>query len=194
MSQVFNKKLHSISHLFQFIKDNSKTAAFKRTPLVSKAFSERIILVVTEVNGCKLCSYAHTNKALKNGVSSEDIQAMLSGNMDYVSEEESVALFFAQHYADTNGQPSKASWDRLTKVYGEEKALGILGHTRTIMIGNTVGIALGALKDRCKGNAVAKSSLGYELGITFSSIPLLLSVAIASLFKDSKNQSLITFD
>lgn len=92
-------------------------------------------------------SCAHTNAALKSGVSSDEIHAMLAGNMETVPAEESVALFFAQHYADTDGCPSQSSWDRLVGVYGKEKALGILAYTRHIMISNVVGIALGALKD-----------------------------------------------
>ncbi|MDY0023535.1 MAG: carboxymuconolactone decarboxylase family protein [Candidatus Izemoplasmatales bacterium] len=34
---------------------------------------ERLMLATTEVNGCELCSYAHTKMALKQGFSQEEI-------------------------------------------------------------------------------------------------------------------------
>lgn len=193
MRQVFNKKLHTNRQLYQFIKDHKRSADYKEMQLVDKGFSERIMLVVTEVNGCELCSYAHSNAAFKNGIPAEEIRAMLSGSIDNAPQDESIALLFAQHYADTSGQPTEASWDRLVDVYGKEKALCILGHTRNIMIGNTVGIAVGALKDRFKGKAVEKSSLAYELGIILSVIPFLAASSLSTLGKKSSNTPLIQF-
>lgn len=63
------------------------------------AFIERIMLAVTEVNGCPLCSYAHTRMALESGMSMEEIQQMLGGSVDAVPGERLVAVLFAQHYA-----------------------------------------------------------------------------------------------
>ena len=41
--------------------------------VLDQAFKERIMLAVTEVNGCAMCSYAHTQMALEAGLSSEDV-------------------------------------------------------------------------------------------------------------------------
>ena len=72
----------------------------RKKKLVSRAFQKRIMLVVTEVNGCQLCSYWHTREALKSGMPEEEIKNMLSGNLENIPQEEAIALFFAQHYAE----------------------------------------------------------------------------------------------
>jgi AhpD family alkylhydroperoxidase len=38
------------------------------------------MLAVTEVNGCEMCSYAHTKMALEAGLSNDEIQQMLAGD------------------------------------------------------------------------------------------------------------------
>jgi hypothetical protein len=55
----------------------------------------------------------HTEKALKKGISSEEISKLLSGSIDNVPDDESAALFFAQHYTDTRGLPSEKAWERM---------------------------------------------------------------------------------
>jgi AhpD family alkylhydroperoxidase len=183
MALEFNKRLYTKKEMERFLKDAVRSVNHmkraKKDGLLNDDFISRIMLVVTEVNGCEMCSYYHTSEALKNGVSQEEIAQMLSGSIDQLEEEESVALIFAQHYAETKGKPTKAAWKRLIKTYGKKKSLGILGATRAIMVGNTLGIAYGALKDRIKGNKVAKSSLGYELSIILGGI-LYLPVALVS--------------
>lgn len=51
------------------------------------------MLEVTEVNGCEVCSYAHTKIALEKGLSNKEIQMLLSGNVERVSADEAVAIF-----------------------------------------------------------------------------------------------------
>ena len=84
-------------------------------------------------------------------MSNIEIKKLLSGETDGISEQEMTAIIFAQHYADTGGNPSREAWNRLVKVYGIEKALGILGATRAIMAGNIYGIAISAFRNRMKG-------------------------------------------
>jgi AhpD family alkylhydroperoxidase len=124
---------------------------------------ERIMLAVTEVNGCEVCSHAHARMALERGLTSEEIRMLLAGDSDAVPADEAVAIAFAQHYADARGSTSRASWQRLVEAYGTRKALGILGAARVMMIANAYGIAWSALLSRLKGRPVAKSSILYEL-------------------------------
>lgn len=42
--------------------------------LLDKQFQERIMLAVTNVNGCPMCSYAHAKYALESGMSDEEVQ------------------------------------------------------------------------------------------------------------------------
>jgi AhpD family alkylhydroperoxidase len=140
--------------------------------LVSAHLSERIMLAVTGVNGCEVCSYAHTRMALESGMAAEEIRMLLAGDTGAIPVDESLAIVFAQHYADSRGNPTRESWQRLVDEYGSEKSLGILGAARMMMIGNAPGIALSALLKRLKGRPVDKSSLGYEAAMILSVIPL----------------------
>lgn len=150
--------------------------------LLSKDFTERIMLTVTQVNDCELCSYAHTKMALEQGMAGDEIQKILSGDMEDIPQEEAPAIFFAQHYADSRGKPSLLSWQRVLDEYGEEKALGILGAIRMIMIGNIIGIPMSSFRSRLKGTRVGGSNIFYEIGMPLSSILLAPFAFLHSLF------------
>ena len=177
MAREFYKKLYSAGEFYAILRDGLRSVKHllrgKRRGLLRPDFVERLMLAVTEVNGCEVCSYAHTKMALAQGMDEREVAAMLSGEDGHVPVEERVAVLFAQHYADTRGSPSREGWDRVVACYGEEKALGILGAVRAIMIGNAHGIPLSALRRRLKGQPVAKSSLRYELGMVLSLLPFL---------------------
>lgn len=83
-------------------------------------------------------------------------------------------IMFAQHYADSRGNPSKESWERIIETYGLSKAKGILGAIRMIMMGNVYGIPWGFFLSRIKGKPDQKSSLFYELGFMIVSIFFLI--------------------
>lgn len=106
---------------------------------------------------------------------------LISGNMEGIPDHELTAVVFAQHYADTRGNPSKEAWERIVTAYGKEKALGILGAVRMIMIGNIYGIALSAFRSRLKGKKIAKSNLMYEIRM-ITSIIILIPVALIHVF------------
>lgn len=145
----------------------------KKTPL-SFAFVERLMLAVTQVNGCAICSYQHTAEALKAGLSAEEIREILSGSLESIPPEEGVAVLFAQHYTEAKGRPQKESWLRLVQNYGERKALSILAVIRTIMFGNVFGIPLSSLHNRIRGKKESGVSLVYELGMILLVIPFFL--------------------
>lgn len=140
---------------------------------MSKAFSEKLMLAVTRVNGCRYCNYFHTKSAIAAGVSHEEVRAMLDGEFGDVDEEELVALLFAQHYADTDADPDRLVYDRFVACYGKRKARYILASIKLIMIGNIQGIALDALQSRIRGRKMPDSKLRHELGNVFGLIVLL---------------------
>lgn len=147
----------------------------KRQQQLTKQFTERIMLAVTEVNGCQVCSYAHTKMALESGMDNTEIENMLAGLNDDAPPDELAAILFAQHYADYRGQPSRESWERIVESYGLSKAKGILASIRMIMVGNIYGIAWSSFIHRFSGKADERSHLAYELSIilsTFIFIPV----------------------
>jgi AhpD family alkylhydroperoxidase len=141
-----------------------------KNKLLNKHFIERIMLAVTEVNGCEICSYAHTKMALEAGMSNEEIQNMLAGISDDVPEEEMSAVVFGQYYADSRGNPSKESWERILEIYGPQKAKGILASIRVMMLGNASGIPWSSFINRFKGKSDNRSSIPYEIGMIIATI------------------------
>ena len=126
-------------------------------------FRERIMLAVTEVNGCELCSFAHARFARAAGLSEDEVRGLLGGVADGVPDDQLPALVFAQHYADTRGHPDAGAWQELVDGYGDTDALGILSAVRMIMWGNAVGIPWSALRSRLMGVPDPRSSRRYEL-------------------------------
>jgi AhpD family alkylhydroperoxidase len=151
--------------LFQGLRTMKHLVKAKKNGAMSPEFVERIMLAVTEVNGCEVCSYAHTRMALELGMSREEVQTLLAGGTGRVPAEEAIAIAFAQHYADARGRPSRESWQRLVETYGSATARGILGAARAMMIGNAYGIAWSAFLRRLKGRPVETSSVCYELSM-----------------------------
>ncbi len=48
--------------------------------LIPAAFRERLMMVVTEVNGCRYCSYMHARLALSAGASQEELRQTVVGH------------------------------------------------------------------------------------------------------------------
>ena len=184
------KKLYSVRESYWIFYNGIRTMKYmskaKKNQELSPKFIERIMLAVTEVNDCAICSYAHTKKALESGMSNEEIQKMLTGIMDDVPEDEVAAVMFAQHYADTRGHPTLESWHRILKIYGKSRAKGILGSIRIIMIGNAYGIAWSSFFNRLRGKSDPRSSLLYETSMILGTVLIPISIIhalISNLFK-----------
>ena len=147
--------------------------------VLDQAFKERIMLAVTEVNGCAMCSYAHTQMALEAGLSSEEISGLLTGVMHHVPEDEAAAILFAQHYADSRGKPSPKAQAIIYQTYGKAKADAIMHAIHVI-------IAFGSLKGRITHKGIdSRSSLGYEITLLLSLI-LYLPVGLVHALLTSK--------
>jgi AhpD family alkylhydroperoxidase len=184
-------RLYSAGESYRILVEGLRAAtglrAAKKHRDLDRRAVERIMLAVTEVNGCEVCSYAHTRMALERGMAIDEIRKLLEGDTGTVPADEALAVMFAQHDADARGRPSREAWQRLVGAYGERKAFGILGAARVMMIANVYGIALSALLDRLRGRAIPKSSLPYEVGMLLSIVPFtpvaLVHAAIAALLQ-----------
>lgn len=163
------RKLFSIREIYFIVYDGIRSVPHMSKARRKKVFGheciERIMLAVTEVNGCDICSYAHTKMALQAGMSNEEIQNMLSGVMSDVPSDELQAIMFAQHYADSRGKPAREAWDRIVETYGLTKSYGILGAIRMIMMGNAYGIPWSSFVNRLRGNPDKRSTLLYESSV-----------------------------
>lgn len=173
------KKLFSIYELYlisvkafrsiRYIKKGRKANIF------DEKFQERIMLAVTAVNSCPLCSYAHTEMALKAGMSKEEIKSFVAGEFPDIPDDEVKAVLFAQHYADIRGNLDSDSWEEIVKDYGIARAKCILAATCIMMWGNAVGIPIGSIRNRFKGKkGDSRSSIFYEIVFIITLIPILL--------------------
>lgn len=107
---------------------------------VSLPFRERLMLVVTEVNGCRYCSYFHAQVALTSGITEPELRELLAGSIPAgAPAEELPALVYAQHWAERDAKPDGEAERRLREVYGDERAEAIHIVLRMIRIGNLLG-------------------------------------------------------
>lgn len=158
MSQLYRAILHGYVSFPWMVKN-------RKEKTVDAKLIERLMLATTEVNGCDVCSYAHTQMALKEGFSQDEINAFLSGSSTYVKEEEAIAILYAQHVADTMGNPDPTTYDRLIETYGSTKATIMKSAIMIMMMGNIAGIPLSAFLRRLKGKPYQNSTWLYEAGM-----------------------------
>ncbi|NCD05148.1 MAG: carboxymuconolactone decarboxylase family protein [Spirochaetia bacterium] len=190
VKKKLGKKLYNIResfmHLIKAFISIKYLSKAKKQGLISYPFQERLMLAVTEVNGCALCSYAHTKMALEAGLSSQEINNLLTGsNQEDTPEDELNAILFASYYAECRSKVDKTIWNKIVNEYGIEKALGILASIRIITVGNVYGIVLGSFISRFKKDKSKRdlrTNLFYELIQLISFIPFIIIAMILSLF------------
>lgn len=140
-------------------------AGNRRRRLLDGRALERVMLAVTEVNGCPACSWAHTQLALREGMTGEEISRLLSGDGDTVPADEAAGVLVAQHYADSRGRPDRAAYDAVVQRYGRGRARTLVAAAHAMLVGNMYGIPYSAFHARLRGAPYADSTLGYELGM-----------------------------
>jgi AhpD family alkylhydroperoxidase len=139
----FTKRTYSRRELFadiSFLTKNRRDIRWiMREKPITNAFRERLMLSVTSVYGCRYCSWTHTREALRSGIDQKEITGLLIGSVDNCPQEETVALLYAQHWADSNANPDPEATIRLEQSYGAEKAKTITILLRMIRVGNLWG-------------------------------------------------------
>ena len=191
------KDLYSIPQTYLILYDGIRSIKYlrkaKKNKELSKELSERIMLAVTEVNHCEMCSYAHTKMALESGINEEEIKNILSGQFNDIPTEEMPAILFAQHYADSKSKPSKEAWKTIVNTYGDTKANAIFATIRIITIGNSYGIPFGSFSKRFKGKPDKRSNIFYEISIMLSILVFLPFAIIHSIIANLFNIKIIKF-
>lgn len=162
----------------------------KKYKLMNKKLKERIMLSITEVNGCSLCSFVHTKIALSAGMSKEDIKEILDGNHLNIPVEDAVAVIFAQHFASSKEQPDTKAIERIVEDYGYKKAELILAACNVITMTNGMGISMDNFYQRLLFNRDKNSNILNELLnplFTMLFFPLFTLInSLYCIFKDVK--------
>lgn len=197
-----NSKLLRVFKINEQIKIIAKAAkgfvllrSSRKTKLMNKKLKERIMLAITEVNGCELCSYIHTSIALKSGMTREQIKLILGGDTSNIPIEDAVAVMFGQEYAYSKENPSINSIDRLINDYGIQKANLVMAACHMITMTNGMGISMHLFLNRIKFKADKRSNIMLEIMIPLFTMilfpPLVIYNMLKTLFTTNKKINLI---
>jgi AhpD family alkylhydroperoxidase len=177
MQKTFTRKIYTFP-LFRkdlgfFLRNLPEIRRTMRT--LDHTLIEKIMTVVTAVNGCPYCAWFHAHQAAASGISTEEIQNML--NLQFqadAAEDEIPALLYAQNYAETNRKPDPEVTANLIQHYGSEKARQIQVVIRMIFFGNLSGNTFDAFLSRLKGVKAEDSSPVFEFFFFLFTAPFML--------------------
>jgi len=182
----FIKRIYSLSTFQAAIEDVfahlDDLRAASKGDIVDKQFSERIMLAVTQVNGCRYCSYGHSKVALAAGLSEIEIKEILVGEFASAPEDQLTALAFAEHYAESGAKPDTDAVAKLVSEYGDEGKSHIIAYIRMIMMGNLMGNTFDALLSRLRGRPAAGSTLLQEMGVLLGSLVIIPAAMVRRFF------------
>jgi AhpD family alkylhydroperoxidase len=116
--------------------------ALMRDEILDGAFRERLMLVVTGVNACRYCSYAHAREALAEGITQDEIEDLSEGTLAGSPPDQMPALLYAQHWAEADGDPDPEAREAVVTRYGTQKVEAIELALQMIRMGNLSGNTL----------------------------------------------------
>ncbi len=175
---VFSRRVYTLPGFLAALLDGAahlpELARAARGGRVSRAQAEKIMLAVTQVNNCRYCRLGHSYAASRAGVSRAEIESLLAGDWSPFPAQETAALAFARHYAESEEQPDPAAWEALVAACGPAQARDALAYMRMITIGNLLGNTFDALLSRLRGRPALDSRLLDEAGVLLTALGLLL--------------------
>ena len=169
-SLTIRENIRFLAFLFKYL---SHFKAFNRSPSLSHKLQERIMLAVTSVNECRYCSFFHTKMALESGCSETEIQAILDHDLSCADQEEFPALAFAQHFAESHENPSRAAVKHLVAYYGVYKTRQIIASCWMITLGNLYGNTIDAYRSRLLGAPAQPGNAWLEGFLYYMTIKLM---------------------
>lgn len=175
------------------LKNGRKLVAARKNPTLSHAFTEKIMSVVTAVNGCVYCSWFHVKEAAAAGVSQSEINDIFSLQFDTEADNyELPALMYAQHYAETGRNPGPQETAKFVAHYGAETAEQIMLFIRIIFFGNLLGNTYDAFPSRLKGYPAPKSNVVFEFLFFIFAFPLMFPASLVMKAQDKKKEKAVS--
>lgn len=151
-----------------------------RRPATSRALQEEVMLAVTSVNDCRYCDWVHTGLALEAGVDLADLHATLSGDGRRLSERDAAAVFYAQHFAETQRQPTAQARARLHAHFSPAEVRELEAFIDLIWFANLSGNSADAVLARLRGQTVPEGHMIAELIAAGLAAPVLAGIALRS--------------
>lgn len=154
-----------------------ENAYLKRFKAMNLPWRERIMLAVTQVNQCAMCSWMHTNIALGAGMKDEEIKSILQGDYSSIPNHELTSILYAQDYASRREKINPEFVKKLISQYGKTKTRAIDNVIAAITMTNSMGIQMALLKDTITLKHQKGSNILRELFV-----PLITMVVFPILF------------
>lgn len=121
------------------LKNIKRVRAIFSRKAISPVFRERMMLAVTQVNDCRYCARFHAKAALSEGISREEVDALLQGQFKDCPDDEVTGILYAEHWAETAGQVDAEIRGKLLAAYGQHMVNDIDLVLRIIKTGNLAG-------------------------------------------------------
>jgi len=145
------------------------------TKTIDKKFREKILTVVTAINGCTYCAWFHTHVSLKSGINQSELKNIM--NMQFgtsANPNEITALIYAQHFTETDRKPDPEMEEKLLETYGEPTAKMIKLLIRLMFFTNLQGNTFDAFISRIQGKPARDSNPIFEFVFFVVNIPFVL--------------------
>jgi len=185
MKDNFDRKIYTfrllLNDLVFLLCNTINIFAAMRNKKLGKVFMEKVMTVVTAVNGCTYCTWFHAKQAVSSGISESEVKNMLNLQFEAdASDFEVLALLYAQHYAETNRNPDEKMTKKLFDFYGEKTAKHIFLMIRMIFFGNLSGNTFDAFLSRLKGKKAKNSNVLFETLFFIVNAPFMLPLMPAT--------------
>lgn len=146
-----------------------------RNEKINRMFIEKVMTVVTAVNGCTYCTWFHAMQAVASGIGEDEVKNILGLQFQTdASDFGLMAMLYAQHYAETNRNPDNEMTDKLFDYYGAKTANHIILIIRMIFFGNLLGNTFDAFLSRIQGNPAENSNAIFETVFFILTAPFML--------------------
>ena len=183
MKKTFTKKIFTaklfISDLGYLIWHSPKIIKVFTAKQHHQHLIEKILIVTDAVNECGYCSWLDAKLALRSGVSEAEIKNMLNLQFHtHASENEMLALLYAQHYAESNRNPDPDMTRKLIDYYGKSTANDIVLAIRMVTFGNLYFNTWGAIISRFKGQPAENSNVAFEIAYFLLNFIIILPFSI----------------
>jgi AhpD family alkylhydroperoxidase len=185
MQKYFSRKIFNFRSLFKdvfyLMSSLPEFGKLKKNKDIPDTFREKIMTVVSAVNGCVYCIWFHAKVSVKSGIPSKEVKQYLGLQFGTIASDFEInALLFAQHYAETNRNPDDEMLKIFFEFYGDKTARHIILIIRMIFFGNLYGNTLDAFISRIKGLKAEKSNVLFEFFFFFFNFPVYVLLKLMS--------------
>ena len=106
---------------------------------IAPALRERIFLSVSGANRCRYCAVVHAHWGRLEGLSQEEVLALIGGDFSAYPAHQQSILAYARAYADGDGQVDAAAVQALQAACGHARAAQVEALVRAIQVANLSG-------------------------------------------------------